>query len=211
MNHIRIFISSVQREFAQERAALRNYLRRDPLMRRFFDVFLFEDVPALDRRPDALYLDEVQQSDLYIGLFGNDYGSEDTDGISPTEREFDQATESGVQRLIFVKGTNNNDRHPKMQALIQKAQSGLIRKRFDTSEELVTALYAALVEYLDSKDLVRSEPFDAAPCSKASLDALDTEQMRWVYPNSTECKGVPTNRRCVNRRIVGASQSAKRW
>lgn len=63
MNRILIFISSVQKEFAQEREALRDYLRRDPLMRRFFDVFLFEDVPALDRRPDDLYLDEVRQSD----------------------------------------------------------------------------------------------------------------------------------------------------
>jgi predicted HTH transcriptional regulator len=71
MTSIRIFISSVQREFAQEREALRDYLRGDPLMRRFFDVFLFEDVPASDRRPDALYLDEVEQSDLYVGLFGN--------------------------------------------------------------------------------------------------------------------------------------------
>ena len=68
MNLIRIFISSVQREFAQERATLRDYLHGDPLMRRFFGVFLFEDVPALDRRPDALYLDEVEQSDLYVGL-----------------------------------------------------------------------------------------------------------------------------------------------
>ena len=64
-----------------------------------------------------------------------------------------------------------------MQALIRKAQAGLIRKRFNTSEELVTALYAALVEYLDGEDLIRSEPFDASPCSKASLDDLDTEQM----------------------------------
>ena len=118
MNRIRIFISSVQREFAQEREALRDYLRGDPLMRRFFDVFLFEDVPALDRRPDAVYLDEVEQSDIYVGLFGNEYGSEDADGISPTEREFDQATASGVQRLIFVKGANDRNRHPKMQALI---------------------------------------------------------------------------------------------
>ncbi len=177
MASIRIFISSVQREFAQEREALRDYLRDDPLMRRFFDVFLFEDVPASDRRPDALYLDEVKQSDLYVGVFGNDYGTEDEDGISPTEREFDQATASGIHRLIFVKGTDNSIRKPKMLALIQKAQFGLIRKRFNTSEELVTALYAALVEYLDSKDLIRSEPFDAAPCLKASLDDLDPEQM----------------------------------
>ena len=191
MNPLRIFISSTQREFAQERKALRDYLRRDPLMRRFFDVFLFEDVPALDRRPDSLYLDEVRQSDLYVGLFGSDYGSEDADGISPTEQEFDQATASGIHRLIFVKGTDDSTRQPKMQALIRKAQAGLIRKRFDTSEELVTALYAALVEYLDSKDLVRSEPFDAAPCSKASLDALDTEQMRWFIRTARSARAFP--------------------
>ena len=191
MNTIRIFISSVQREFAQEREALRDYLRDDPLMRRFFDVFLFEDVPASDRRPDALYLDEVEQSDLYVGLFGNDYGSEDKDGISPTEREFDQATASGIHRLIFVKGTDDNDQHPKMQTLIRKAQIGLIRKRFNTSEELVTALYSALVEYLDNKDLIRSEPFDAAPCSKASLDDLDTEQMAWFIRMARGARAFP--------------------
>jgi len=48
----------VQKEFAGERAALRDYLRGDALMRRFFEVFLFEDVPAADRRTDDLYLDE---------------------------------------------------------------------------------------------------------------------------------------------------------
>ena len=191
MNPIRIFISSVQREFAEERQALRDYLRRDPLMRRFFDVFLFEKVPALDRRPDALYLDEVEQCDLYVGLFGNDYGSEDADGISPTEREFDQATASGIHRLIFVKGTNDNDRHPKMQALIQKAQSGLIRKRFNTSKELKTSLYAALVEYLDSKALVRSEPFDASLCSKSTLEDLDSEQMRWFIRMARSARAFP--------------------
>ena len=191
MNPIRIFISSVQKEFAQEREVLRDYLHSDPLMRRFFDVFLFEDLPALDRRPDSLYLDEVEQSDLYVGLFGNDYGSEDADGMSPTEREFDQATASGVQRLIFVKGTNNDDRHPKMLTLIQKAQSGLIRKRFNSSKELVTALSEALVEYLDNKDLVRSEPFDTSPCLKASLDDLNTEQMDWFIRTARRAREFP--------------------
>ena len=191
MNPIRIFISSVQTEFSRERKALRDYLRGDPLMRRFFDVFLFEDVPASDRRPDSLYLDEVEQSAIYVGLFGDDYGSEDADGISPTEREFDQATASGVHRLIFVKGTNDRDRHPKMQALIRKAQAGLIRKRFNDPEELRAALYAALVEYLNSKDLLRSEPFDAAPCLKASLDDLDTERMAWFIRTARSARAFP--------------------
>ncbi len=49
MTPTRIFISSVQREFARDREHLRDYLRGDPLMRRFFEVFLFENVPASDR------------------------------------------------------------------------------------------------------------------------------------------------------------------
>ena len=47
---LRVFINNVQKEFAAERSARRDYLRGDPLMRRCFDVFLFEDLPASDRR-----------------------------------------------------------------------------------------------------------------------------------------------------------------
>ena len=203
MNPIHIFISSVQREFAEERAALRDYLRGDPLMRRFFDFFLFEDVPASDRRPDSLYLDEVGQSDVYVGLFGNNYGSEDAEGVSPTEREFDQATAFGIHRLIFVKGTNDSDRHPKMQALIDKAQSGLIRKRFNTSEELITALRAALVEYLASKGLLRSEPFDASPCLRASLEDLDTERMNWFIRIAQGARSFPLTEDASPEELLG--------
>ena len=61
MTPLHIFISSVQKEFPREREALRDYLRGDPLMRRFFEVFLFEDAPASNRRRDALYLEEVER------------------------------------------------------------------------------------------------------------------------------------------------------
>ena len=173
MNPLRLFISSVQREFAQERTTLRDYLQNDPLMRRFFDVFLFEDTPASDRRPDELYLDEVDRCDLYVGLFGLEYGMENEQGLSPTEQEFERASAVGAHRLIFVKGADDGARHPRMQSLIRKAQSGLIRKRFNSSEELVSGLYAALVEFLEGKALIRREPFDAAPCENAGLPDLD--------------------------------------
>lgn len=54
--------------------------------------FLFEDVPAACRRADELYFAEVEQCDIYPGLFGNKYGYEDADVLTPTEREFDAAT-----------------------------------------------------------------------------------------------------------------------
>ena len=64
-----------------------------------------------------------------------------------------------------------------MQALIVKAQAGLIRKRFGTEAELVAALYAALVEFLEVRELIRWGPFDASPCDRATLDDLDHERM----------------------------------
>ncbi len=191
MNPIRIFISSVQKEFAKERKALRDYLRGDALMRRFFEVFLFEDVPAKDRRPDQLYLDEIEQCELYVGLFGNDYGFEDDQGVSPTEREFDRATDLDKHHLIYVKGRDDAARHPKMRALIGKAQVGLIRKRFQTSAELVAGLYVALVEYLDAKQLIRSGPFDAAVCAKAALDDLDPNRMTQFIRTARRARKFP--------------------
>jgi ATP-dependent DNA helicase RecG len=86
MSQIRVFISSVQKEFAGERKALRDFLQGDPLLRRFFDVFLFENVPAVDRRADEVYLHEVERCDIYVGLFGNEYGVEDNKGYSPTRK-----------------------------------------------------------------------------------------------------------------------------
>ena len=191
MTPIRIFISSVQKEFADERTALRDYLRGDALMRRFFEVFLFEDVPAADRRADELYLDEVRRCDLFVGLFGNDYGFEDAEGVSPTAREFDLASAEGKYRLIYVKGSEDGVRHPKMRALVARAQAGLIRKRFQTAAELVAGLYAALVEYLIEKQLVRSGPFDAAPCPKATLEDLDPERIAWFLRTARGTRRFP--------------------
>ena len=80
---MKIFISSAQKEFATERRALADYLSGDPLLRRFFETFLFErDVPASDRPPDSVYLEEVRNGDLYPGLFGDDYGWHEDQGLS---------------------------------------------------------------------------------------------------------------------------------
>ena len=117
---MKLFISSVQNELAEERSAVKSFIESDPLLRRFFSVFLFENLPASDRRADAVYIEELDRSDLYIGIFGYEYGFEDAEGVSPTEREFERATETGKPRLIFVKGSDDQNRNPKMQALIRK-------------------------------------------------------------------------------------------
>ena len=187
----RIFVSSVQKEFETERAALRDYVRADPLLRQFFDVFLFEDLPATDQRPDAVYLQEVKDCDLYLGLFGKEYGPEDAEGVSPTEQEYNQATTSGKLRFIYLRNVADEDRHPKMRALVHKVGGGVVRRKFDDCAALRTAVYASLVLYLTERRLIAATPFDAAPCRGASMDDLNIDGMKTFIRDARAARGFP--------------------
>lgn len=172
---MKIFVSSVQNELAEERRAVKAFVEGDPLLRRFFTVVLFEDLPASDRRADAVYIAEVDQCAIYIGLFGYEYGFEDDEGVSPTEREFDHARAGGKNRLIFVKGSEDKKRHPKMQSLVRKAGLQLIRRRFIGISELTAAIYSSLVDYLEECGAIQTGPFEERPCPDATLGDLNTE------------------------------------
>ncbi len=174
-----LFISSVQKELQEERQAVKAFVEGDPLLRRYFTAFLFEDLPASDRRADEAYLDEVDRCAVYVGLFGQEYGLEDNKGMSSTEYEFDRATTKGKPRLIFVKGADDRARHPKMLKLIRKAGAQLIRRRFTDISDLTAALYAALVGYLECSRELRRLPFDASACQRASMRDISAGKMKW--------------------------------
>jgi hypothetical protein len=148
----------VQKEFAKERKALSKYLSNDPLMFRFFTFFLFEEIPANNKKSDELYLKEVKRADIYVGLFGNEYRVENFKGISPTHAEYLEATKFSKYRLIFVKGSNDDLRSPKMNQLIKDTSGQVVRRRFNTIAELISLLYASLVQFLDERGLLRNEP-----------------------------------------------------
>jgi len=174
-----IFISGVQKELQAERRAVKAFVAGDPLLRRYFTAFLFEDLPASNRKTDDVYLAEVDRCAVYVGLFGQEYGFEDDEGVSPTDCEFDRATAHSKPRLIFVKGAEDRDRHPKMRELIRKAGNQLIRRRFGSIPELTTALYASLVDHLERTGLLRTRPFDAAACPGATLADLSEDKLLW--------------------------------
>ena len=164
-----IFISSVQKELHAERIAVRDYVAGDALLRRYFDTFLFDGLPATDRRADELYIAELDRADVYVAILGNQYGREDAVGLSPTECEFNRATARGITRLVFVKGTDDSARHPKMCALVEKASDQLVRRRFADIPELKTALYASLVDYLATTGELQTRPFEERLCPGATL------------------------------------------
>lgn len=189
---LKIFISSVQKEFEPLRRDLKAFLLGDAVLRRFIsEVFLFEEIPAQDRRADEIYLDEVSRCDIYLGIFGYGYGFEDAAGISPTEREYDQATRHRKTRLVYVWGTDEQRRSPKMKELIRKASGDLVRRRIEDISALNAEVYASLVDYLDRKGALRVPPFDTSACDGATAACLSMKRIAWFLETARRERGFP--------------------
>jgi ATP-dependent DNA helicase RecG len=171
MRKQKVFISSVQAEFAEERKFLANYFRDDALLKMFFEPFIFEEVPANTLDPGKVYLSELEATDIYIGLLGQNYGHEDKEGISPTEREYDKAKEKNVQRWIYLKKTDT--RHAKAEALLRKIELDVSRKKVNNISELKDAVYRSAILYLKQNGFIDTRDFDDSLHQEASLSDID--------------------------------------
>jgi ATP-dependent DNA helicase RecG len=189
---LKIFISSVQKEFEQIRSDLKAFLLGDAVLRRFVsEVFLFEELPARDRHADQVYLEEVERCDIYLGIFGYDYGYEDEDGISPTEHEYDHAARHRKIRLVYVWGSDEKRRAPKMQQLVRKASKELIRRRIENPSALTAEVYSSLVDHLDRLGALRIPPFDTSACDGATLENLSRKRIDWFLQAARRERGFP--------------------
>ena len=187
---IKVFISSVQREFERERRQLCDYIRTDALLGQFFVPFIFEDLPASEISAQKAYLTQAAECHIYLGIFGTQYGYEDAEGVSPTEREYDTATAHFAHRLTYTLRTET-PRHPKEQAFISKVEQDVVRRGFSTYEELRTAVYNSLIDYLVKKEVIRRVPFDAAAHPTATYDDIDPERVRTFVEKAKEKRKFP--------------------
>lgn len=190
MGDIKVFISSVQREFERERRLLCDYIRTDALLGQFFVPFIFEDLPASEISAQKAYLTQAAECDIYLGVFGTQYGYEDMEGVSPTEREYDTATAHFAHRLTYTLRTDT-PRHVKEQAFITKVEQDVVRRGFSTYEELRTAVYNSLIDYLVKKGVIRRAPFDAAAHLVATYDDIDPERVRTFINKAREKRNFP--------------------
>ena len=189
MTRKKIFISSVQQEFSNERKQIADYIRQDALLSIYFEPFLFEELPAQDKSAQSAYLEQVANSDIYLLLVGEQYGYQDTKGISPTEREYDVATSNYTYRIAFIKDTKYRDE--KEEIFKRKIDNDVIRNTFCSYEELQSGVYASLVEYLLSHQLLRQGPFDASICLEARIEDLDKDKLRWFVGVAREVRQFP--------------------
>ncbi len=89
-----------------------------------FEPFLFEELPAVNLNAPHVYLREVSLAHIYLGLVGRNYGYRDAEGLSPTEREYDEATRLHKTRLLFLRDADASEREAEMNAFIPKNRAG---------------------------------------------------------------------------------------
>lgn len=141
-----IFVSSPQLEFARERKELCYFILTDPYLKQYFDVFLFENLPANQQNAQNNYRDKVEACKIYLGMFGKTYGARDGDGISATEHEFDYATELGKDRVVYIKQLGPRARQAKKMAeLIAKAKQAVTYDTFSSLNELKLKVIQSLL------------------------------------------------------------------
>lgn len=191
MEKQKVFISSVQNEFQEERLALYNHFLQDPLLSSFFEPVLFEKLPANHQAPNKVYINEVANSKVYVLLIGKEYGYEDENGVSPTELEYNHANKLHKTRFAFIKIIDNTTRHPKEQALLNKVQNHVSYKRFENIKQLLTEIDTAFVQLLKQQGRIQHTDFDTAFNPIATLGDIDIEKINNFIGIARAKRGFP--------------------
>lgn len=141
-----VFLSSTWLDLQPEREAVQNALHR---LRetKFIGMEYFGSRDESTRRAS---LDEVDRSDLYVGIFGGRYGS----GI--TEAEYRRAIEKGLPCLIYVKDDTSvpqqwRETDPAKQELLRKLKEDARQHAvsdFKEPEELAAKVTADVHRWL---------------------------------------------------------------
>jgi predicted ATPase len=148
---LRIFVSSTMKELASARAAARSAIERLRLIPVLFEL------GARPYPPRDLYLAYLRQSDVFIGIYGQQYGWIAPDQeVSGLEDEYLNA--GGMPKLVYVQSPAP-DRDPRLKEMLSRIQSdGLSYRGFATSEELNTLIADDLAVLLSERFDLGDEP-----------------------------------------------------
>ena len=170
---LRVFVSSTLKELAPERRAARSAIERLSMAPVMFEL------GARPHPPRSLYRAYLEQSDIFVGIYGEQYGwiapGEDVSGL---EDEWNLAPD--IPKLIYLKRTDRRD--DRLEALLERirADDRASYASFTDAAELVDLVAADLASLL-------AERFDAAdprraPFTEPAPQPASTESVRLPSP-----------------------------
>ena len=171
MLRLKVFVSSVQKELQEERAAVGSLLTTDPFLNQCVVPRIFEKYPApLQPNPKA-YLELLKNCHVYLLIIGNEYGVIREDGLSATHQEYRLAKERHLPTLVCVRSGGTSHRTPETDRFIEEVKKdGHTYSLFGSANELQQVVRERLVEYLQTT-------FDTLPNSLQTDQAKDLFQI----------------------------------
>jgi hypothetical protein len=153
---MKVYVSSTFADLEQYREAVYKILRKSR-----HDVIAMEDYVAGDVRPLDRCLQDVADSDVYVGIFAWRYGfvpkKDNPDKRSITELEFRKAIELGKDVLIFLlredapwtpdfmdSHTGDGEDGIRIRALRDELNNSYMRSEFSRPDELAALVSAAV-------------------------------------------------------------------
>jgi tetratricopeptide (TPR) repeat protein len=199
-----VFVSSKMKELAEERQIIKHAL--DELE---VNAFVFEaDAGARPGSIRSTYLDELESSDLYVGLFWNGYGEW-------TQDEFNQARKMRKDCLLYEKRTEIDERDPRLQAFLDihnKVQPGLTIRWFEQPDQLAEFVKEDVADVL-AKGYRRSRrsglgvPFQVPPLSDQYIERFSVLDRLKRKLLTTDDQGTPLVTRAALHGIGGIGKS----
>ncbi len=150
---MKVFISSTFRDLERHRAAVADAIERLDIQLSRMDAF-----GAQPKEPSRASLDEVEASDLFVGIYAHRYGFvPDGSTVSITEAEFEHATK--LRRPTFCFLVDNeyawDETHiegdpgrTRLDTLKARIGSLVVRDIFTTPEVLATRVATAIGRYI---------------------------------------------------------------
>ena len=178
MQKFKVFISSVQAEFAKERQLLFDFIRQDELLTQYFEPFIFERIAAQDTNPKQLYLDEASRCQIYLLLIGQQYGNAQKGELSPTEKEYAAAGEGNAYRIALIKDIDDHTRDEREENFFRKVQSELSYRVFANPSVLISLVKQSLYAYLKYKGIIHDYTLDEQIRDDATMEDIDPQKVR---------------------------------
>ena len=191
MPKYKVFISSVQSEFSQERQIIFDFIRNDELMGQYFEPFIFEQIAAQDANPRQLYLDEASSCQVYLLLIGKRYGNVLPDGISPTEKEYQAAGDGNAWRVAFISDLDGQQREEAEERFFRKVQNELSYRVFSNPSVLVSLVKQSLYAYLKYKGIIQTLSFDEQTRDDVSMADIDAKKIKDFLHQARQKRGFP--------------------
>jgi CheY-like chemotaxis protein len=157
----RLFVSSTWADLHDERQALERALHQI----RETEFNGMEYFGSREEKPKAVCLKEVRRSDIYVGVFGGNYGSIDPEsGKSMTELEYREAKSIRLPCLIYLKDPSvmspsedmDAEGSLKLAALKQEIMHDQVVSFYKNADQLATKVVIDVHNFITEKRLPES-------------------------------------------------------